>query len=117
MTKNGNDLEQRRAQIDILDSQLLRLLNQRAELASEVASIKRSSGLPVYDGRREQAILDRVCSLNPGPLDAQGLTSIFRCIIRESRKIEESAMQRAQENSFPQENCNGNQHGSKRVGS
>jgi chorismate mutase len=94
MTNNGDDLHQRRKQIDLLDTELLRLLNQRAAMACELAAIKKSSGLEVYDGRREQQILDRICGQNPGPLDSQGLITIFRCIIRESRKLEEASMRR-----------------------
>lgn len=94
MENNSDDLHQRRKQIDLLDTELLRLLNQRAAMVCELASIKKSSGLEVHDGRREQQILDRVCRQNPGPLDSQGLTSIFRCIIRESRKLEEASMRR-----------------------
>ena len=107
MTHNGDDLHQRRKQIDQLDTELLRLLNQRATLACELASIKKSSGLAVYDGRREQQILDRICGQNPGPLDSAGLTSIFRCIIRESRKLEAASMQQLDKNSFEQEYSNG----------
>jgi chorismate mutase/prephenate dehydratase len=91
--KNGDDLHRRRKQIDLLDSELLRLLNQRAKIACELASIKKSCGLEVYDGRREQQILDRLCTENPGPLEAEALISIFRCIISESRKLEETSMQ------------------------
>jgi chorismate mutase len=94
MTNNGDDLHQRRKQIDLLDTELLRLLNQRAAMACELAAIKKSSGLEVYDSRREQQILDRICGQNPGPLDSQGLITIFRCIIRESRKLEEASMRR-----------------------
>lgn len=108
-------LHQRRGEIDLLDTELLRLLNQRARKACELASIKKSSGLPVYDGRRERQILERICHQNPGPLNSQGLMSIFRCIIRESRKIEESSMRRLKKNSYQQENSNGNQYGSKRI--
>jgi chorismate mutase len=107
MSNNGDDLHQRRRQIDQLDTELLRLLNQRAALACELASIKKSSGLAVYDGRREQQILDRICGQNPGPLDSEGLISIFRCIIRESRKLEETSMQQLDKNSFEQEYSNG----------
>lgn len=112
---NGDPLRKLREQIDILDSELLRLLSQRAQVVSEVASIKQSSGMPVYDGQREQQILDRICGLNPGPLDSQGLTDIFRCIIRESRRVEENSMQRTQQNSFQQENLHGDQYGGKRI--
>lgn len=115
MTKNGDDLHKWRERIDILDGELLRLLNQRAEAAREVASIKKSCGRPVYDRQREQQILDRICELNQGPLDSQGLTSIFRLIIHESRKIEESSMRHGQEDLFEQETRNGDQYGSKRI--
>lgn len=76
-------------------------------MAAQVASIKISSGLPVYDKQREQAILDRVCHQNQGPLDSQGLAAIFRCIIRESRKVEEASMRQGRQHSFSQENGNG----------
>ena len=115
MTRNGNDLHQRRQEIDLLDAELLRLLNQRARVACELASIKKSSGLPVYDSRREQQILERICHQNSGPLNSQGLISIFRCIIRESRKIEATSMRHLEKNFFQQENSNGNQYGSKRI--
>jgi chorismate mutase-like protein len=116
MTTSTDDLTQRRVQIDTLDSQLLRLLNQRAQVVLEVGSIKRSFGLPVHDPQREKTILDRLCDLNQGPLDSQSVTTLFRCIIRESRKIEENSLRCAQENySFQQENCNGDQNGRERI--
>jgi len=119
MRKHGENgcavLQHRRQTIDLLDAELVRLLNQRARIASELASIKKSSGLPVYDGRREQEILERICGHNNGPLDSQALISIFRCIIRESRKIQASSMRRLNKNLFQQENINGNQYGSKRI--
>ena len=115
-TRNGHAaLHQRRQEIDVLDAELLRLLNQRARIAGELASIKKSSGLPVLDSRREQQILERICHQNPGPLSSQGLISIFRRIIRESRKVEESSMRHLENNLIQQENSNGNQYGSKRI--
>ena len=111
----GEVLQDRRREIDVLDNELLRLLNQRARIASDLAAIKKSSGLPVYDGEREQQILDRICEDNQGPLDPESLTSIFRCIIRASRLVEENSMRRLENNFFKQENSNGDQHGSRRV--
>jgi len=108
-------LHNRREAIDALDAELLRLLNQRARIAHELATIKKSSGLPVYDGQREQQILDRICEENRGPLGPQSVTSIFRCIIRESRRVQETSMQEPKNNIFKQENHNGHQHGSRRI--
>ena len=108
-------LHRRRKESDGLDTELLRLLNQRARIALDMASIKKSSSLPDYDGRREQQILDRISAENNGPLDSESITTIFRCIIRESRKAEESSMRRLNRHFFKQENHHGHQYGSKRV--
>jgi len=110
-----NPLQQRRREIDVLDAELLRLLNERARIANDLASIKKSSGLPVYDGQREQQILDRVCEETQGPLGPESIIEIFRCIIRESRRVEESSMRELENNYFKQEKHNGHQHGSRRV--
>ena len=90
MDNGQKSLEQWRSEIDILDTELLRLLNERARIASELGALKVSSGLPVYDGRRERQVLARLCESNQGPLERESVSAIFRCIIRESRRLESS---------------------------
>jgi chorismate mutase len=88
--QNGNGdktLDDWRRQIDALDSELLRLLNQRAAIACEIASIKVASGLPAYDGNRERQVLASVAERNAGPLDKQSVIDIFSGIIRETRRL------------------------------
>ena len=80
-------LDEWRRQIDALDTELLRLLNQRAAIACEIASIKVASGLPAFDGNRERQVLARVVEKNTGPLDQQSITDIFAGIIRETRRL------------------------------
>jgi chorismate mutase len=93
-TANGaKTLDDRREQIDALDTELLRLLNQRAAIACEIASIKVASGLPAYDGNRERQVLARVVEKNTGPLDEQSVTDIFAGIIRETRRLGTQRMQ------------------------
>lgn len=87
-TINGEKtLEHWRVQIDALDAELLRLLNQRATIGCEIASIKVASGLPAYDGNRERQVLARVVEKNTGPLDQQSVKDIFDRIIRETRRL------------------------------
>jgi chorismate mutase len=90
-------LDDWRRQIDALDAELLRLLNQRAAIACEIASIKVASGLPAYDGNRERQVLARVVEKNTGPLDQQSVTDIFAGIIRETRRLGTQRMQAASE--------------------
>ena len=108
-------LEQQRTAIDVLDAELVRLLNHRAQIASTLATVKQSSGVPVQDLRREQQILERICQQNQGPLDSRALISIFRSILRESRKIQENSLRRSRTNFVQQENIHGDQYGSKRI--
>jgi chorismate mutase len=97
-TGNGNNtLDDWRRQIDALDSELLRLLNQRAAIACEIAAIKVASGLPAYDGNRERQVLARVAEKNTGPLDQQSVIDIFSGIIRETRRLGTQRMQEASE--------------------
>ena len=97
-TVNGEKtLDGWRRQIDALDTELLRLLNQRAAIACEVASIKVASGLPAYDGNRERQVLARVVERNTGPLDEQSVTVIFSGIIRETRRLGTQRMEEASE--------------------
>ena len=87
-TTNGEKtLDGWRRQIDALDTELLRLLNQRAVFACEIASIKVASGLPAFDGTREKQVLAHVLEKNNGPLDQQGIVAIFHSIIRETRRL------------------------------
>ena len=51
-----------RGEIDALDSELVRLLRRRLEIADEVADAKRAAGLAVTDATREQAVLDQVAA-------------------------------------------------------
>jgi chorismate mutase len=80
-------LDDWRRQIDALDTELLRLLNQRAAIACEIAALKVASGLPAFDGTREKQVLAHVLEKNTGPLDQQSIVAIFHSIIRETRRL------------------------------
>lgn len=116
---NTKSLESWRKKIDLLDSELLRLLNQRAAVACRIGAVKLASGLPAYDGRRERQVLARIRAQNPGPFTPESVTRIFRRIILETRKIGTQAMQKQvtqqTRKAGAQEQSNGYQHGSRRV--
>ncbi len=84
-------IEDWRAEIDIVDDELLRLLNRRAQMAIEVGALKRREASPLCDPGREHQILLRARQANSGPLDDQAIAKIFQCIINESRRVEERA--------------------------
>ena len=82
------NIEDWRAEIDEVDSELLRLLNRRARLAAKVGRLKRAAGLPLMDPDRETRVLRKLQQANTGPLDQRAVAKVFRRIIRESRRAE-----------------------------
>ena len=89
------DLDNWRKEINELDQKLLELLNRRASVALRVGESKKASGLDVCDHTREHAVIERMCSNNPGPLDERAIVELFRAIIHESRRIQTLAARTA----------------------
>jgi len=79
-----------RAQIDRLDEQLLKIVNQRAELALQIGFIKEQQDLAVYDPDRERHIFERMKKANQGPLEDEAIVRLFEIIIDESRRLEDA---------------------------
>src|SRR5271154_4898482 len=77
-----------RAKIDAIDTTLLHLLNVRAGFALEVGRLKGESGLALRVPAREREILARMIKLNPGPLDAAAVETIYQNILDESIRIQ-----------------------------
>jgi chorismate mutase-like protein len=78
-----------RAKIDAIDTALLQLLNLRAELAIEVGRLKDDEGVALRVPAREQEILSRMKSLNPGPLAIDSITKIYQVILDESLRTQQ----------------------------
>ena len=82
-------LERLRNEIDKIDSEILGLLDRRANIAIDIAAIKRNANLKLHSPEREKAILKRITSLNKGPFPEEALKVIFREIISASLSLEE----------------------------
>ncbi len=79
-----------RERIDTLDWELLRLINERAALAKEVATVKAANGdREFYRPEREAAILRRIRERNPGPLDGEEVARLFREIMSACLALEQ----------------------------
>jgi len=90
-------IEDWRTEINGLDSELLRLLNQRAQLALRVGESKAASGLSLCDHTREREVIERMCEANEGPLDDRAIVELFRAVIHESRRIQTRATNQSTE--------------------
>lgn len=79
------DLAACRIKIDSIDRELLRLMCERQKITLDVVRAKREQGLPVLDSGREDALLQKLTEINPGPLSEDGIRRIWLAIIGESR--------------------------------
>ena len=89
------DIEQLRPRIDAIDDQVLDLLSKRAGAALDVGDYKKRRGLPVHDPERENTVVNRMQTRNPGPLPADAVERIYRTIIEEMRKLEDAHVRAA----------------------
>ncbi len=81
------NLQGLRESIDDIDSQLVALLNKRAKLAQEVATVKGSA--QKYRPSREAEVIRHVLSANTGPFTEGSLKAVFREIIAACLALEQ----------------------------
>ena len=83
-----SDLGELRQRIDALDTDLLRLLNERATLAKEIGVIKNRASLPIYSPDREMKLLRSLIERSSGPLRPGSIRAIYREIMSASLALE-----------------------------
>lgn len=86
-------IENPRAEIDAIDSELLRLLNKRAGIALRVGAAKTSVETSLCDPNREKEVLSRLRHENTGPFDEHSIDNIFQRIIDESLQLQQKTYQ------------------------
>ncbi|MBK1692832.1 prephenate dehydratase [Ectothiorhodospira mobilis] len=84
-------LEAIRERIDDLDQRIMQLISERAACAQEVARIKREAdpAATFYRPEREAQVLRRIHGANPGPLDREEMTRLFREIMSACLALEQ----------------------------
>lgn len=83
-------LQDLRREIDRVDESLVKLLNERTNLALEIGKLKQKDGLGIYVPAREKEILTRVTQLSQGPISAASLRAIYREIMSAALALEKS---------------------------
>jgi len=79
-------LNQCRKQINHLDDELLKLLNQRAALAQQIGHLKEDG--VVLRPEREAQVLRRLQSANTGPLSNEAVAALFTEVMSNCRALE-----------------------------
>ena len=79
--QEGKSLEKLISYIDELDSELLKLLNERAKCVIKIGKIKQKEKTDVLVPLREKELLDRLRIVNKGPMTDAMVIYLFQQII------------------------------------
>ncbi len=85
---SSEDLRKLRKRIDDLDSEILSLLNKRAEIVLGIGEHKKENFVGVYDPKREKEIEKKLRELNTGPLSDDSILGVYREIISACRALQ-----------------------------
>ncbi len=87
---HDKDIPHFRKEIDRLDDQILRLLNERSKSVIEIGRLKKQSDneANLHTPRREAEIVDRLMNRNTGPFPNEAIRSVYREIMSASLSLE-----------------------------
>jgi chorismate mutase/prephenate dehydratase len=83
-------LDEIRTHIDAIDSKLLELLNERADLVHEVGVIKKKDDLEIYAPEREESLLQGLIAKSKGRLPEKSIRAIYREIMSAALALEDN---------------------------
>ena len=85
-----DELATLRDNIDRIDGELVRLISERAGIAHQIGALKQSAQSNIYRPEREAQVLRRLADLNPGPLSAGAVQTVFREIMSACLALEQA---------------------------
>jgi chorismate mutase/prephenate dehydratase len=87
---DDKDLQRHRKEIDRLDDEILRLLNERSKNVIEIGKLKKQTDADanLHTPRREAEIVDRLMRQNAGPFPNDAICSVYREIMSASLSLE-----------------------------
>ena len=82
------DLSELRVQLDEIDSQLVKLYEDRMELCRQVGEYKLETGKRILDKEREKQKIQAVSALAHNEFNRTGISELFEQIMAMSRKLQ-----------------------------
>ena len=82
-------LDDYRAQMDEIDTKLVKLLEERMDVSCDIARYKNAENIPVFDPAREQYKLYAVADKTGNPLYKDHMKKVFEAIMGQSRALQE----------------------------
>lgn len=83
------DLDVIRQEIDQIDDQIVKLLEERMHLVEGVVAYKKTSGKPILDTKREEVIFDKVRNRVEDKRYQETIVATFSDILKRSRDYQD----------------------------
>lgn len=83
------DLASIRQEIDQIDDQIVKLLEERMNLVEQVVAYKKASGKPILDSKREEVIFEKVRSRVTNKSYQETIVATFSDILKRSRDYQD----------------------------
>ena len=83
------DLDIIRREIDQIDDQIVKLLEERMHLVEDVVAYKKTSRKPILDTKREEAIFEKVRSHVSNKKYEETIVATFSDILKRSRDYQD----------------------------
>ena len=83
------DLASIRQEIDQIDDQIVKLLEERMHLVEGVVAYKKASGKPILDSKREEVIFEKVRSRVTNKNYQETIVATFSDILKRSRDYQD----------------------------
>ena len=83
------DLDSIRQEIDQIDDQIVKLLEERMQLVEEVVAYKKASGKPILDSKREEVIFEKVRNRVEDKRYQETIVATFSDILKRSRDYQD----------------------------
>ena len=83
------DLDIIRQEIDQIDDQIVKLLEERMHLVESVVGVKKASGKQILDTKREELIFERVRNKVEDKRYQEPIVAIFSDILKRSRAYQD----------------------------
>ena len=84
------DLDALRAEMEQINTELLRLINRRGEVTERIFNVKERDDMPLYTPEREMDMLEALVEDNPGPFSGDTVRHLFKEIISASHELMET---------------------------
>ncbi|RDI44304.1 bifunctional 3-deoxy-7-phosphoheptulonate synthase/chorismate mutase [Falsibacillus pallidus] len=92
---SNQELDQLRQQVDEMNLEILKLVNDRARLVQEIGKVKEKQGVNRYDPLRERDMLNLIKQHNDGPFENSTIEHMFKQIFKAALELQEDDHRKA----------------------